>query len=59
MKRNLTMRLAFPTTKFSQIGKGLSVCRSIVENHGWRLWVSRNAGPSATFQFAWHQEVRS
>jgi len=41
----------FYTTKETGLGMGLSICRSIIDGHGGRLWASPNTPRGAVVQF--------
>src|SRR5438034_224775 len=42
----------FYTTKEDGMGIGLSLSRSIIENHRGRMWATPNDGPGVTFSFS-------
>jgi PAS domain S-box-containing protein len=47
---------AFYTTKPNGLGMGLSICRSIIEAHGGRVWATPNLQQGAAFQFTLPQQ---
>lgn len=48
---------AFVTTKANGVGMGLSICRSIVETHGGRIWFTRNPDVGTSFHFTFPSDV--
>jgi len=42
---------SFYTTKAGGVGIGLSICRSIIEAHGGRLWADTHQPRGAVFKF--------
>ena len=45
----------FHTSKPTGLGMGLSICRTIVQAHGGRIWIESNTGQGATVRFTLRQ----
>lgn len=46
-----TLFQPFVSTKATGMGVGLSICRSIIESHGGRIWTTDNPGGGTVFHF--------